>query len=251
MSDQSPVYAILGATGGIGSALARRLAGSGARLALAAKTESKLDDLASSLDAETHTAAFDATQPDAIVDFISDAAEKFGRLDGVANMIGSIIIKPADRTSDDEFEQTLRLNLWTAFGTVKGAAKVMRSTGGSVVLMSTAASLAGIANHEAIAAAKGGVAGLTRSAASTYASNNIRINAIAPGLVLTPGAEAITSNETAAKASAAMHALGRLGNPEDIAPLAALLLSKETEWITGQVIGADGGLSTLRTRVKV
>ncbi|MEO0482474.1 MAG: SDR family oxidoreductase [Planctomycetota bacterium] len=247
----SPVYLILGATGGIGSTLARRLAARGARLALAATTPEKLESLKDELPTETFSDAFDATEPAAVEAFAKSAKDHFGRLDGLANLVGSIVLKPAHTTSDEEFDRTLRLNLWTSFGATRAAAKTMRSSGGSVVLMSTAAAEAGIANHEAIAAAKAGVTGLGRSAASTYATNSIRFNVVAPGLVNTPGAEGITKNEMALKASAAMHALGRIGEPEDVAPLIDLLLSDDARWITGQVFGADGGLATLRTRVKV
>jgi 3-oxoacyl-[acyl-carrier protein] reductase len=250
MADPAPVL-ILGATGGIGSALATRLAGRGVPLALGGRDQSKLDALADRLSGDHMLHTLDATQPGEIVSFAEKAAEHFGSLGGIANCVGSIILKPADRTTDEEFEETLRLNLWSSFGAVRAAGKTMRSSGGSVVLFATAAARAGVPNHEAIAAAKGGVIGLATSAASTYATNNIRFNVIAPGLVDTPGASEITGNDMAKKASAAMHALGRIGQPEDITPLADLLLSDESSWTTGQVFGVDGGLATLRTRVKV
>jgi NAD(P)-dependent dehydrogenase (short-subunit alcohol dehydrogenase family) len=87
-----------------------------------------------------------------------------------------------------------------------------------------------------------------RSAASTYASNNLRCNAVAPGLVRTPLTERITSNESAARSSEAMHALGRLGEPGDVARMIAWLLDPAQDWITGQVFGVDGGLATTRAR---
>jgi len=108
--------------------------------------------------------------------------------------------------------------------------------------------MTGIANHEAIAAAKGGVIALTRSAAATYAAKGIRFNCICPGLVDTKMAGVVTRSEQGRKASEAMHALGRLGTPDDIAPMLALLLGDGGDWITGQVIGVDGGLSRVRPR---
>ncbi|MEL6499602.1 MAG: SDR family oxidoreductase [Planctomycetota bacterium] len=250
MADQHAI-GIIGATGGIGSALAKRLAEAGHPLALAARDQGKLDALAESIPGDHMTHVLDATQPSEIVEFGKTAADRFGGLAGLANCVGSIVIAPADRTTDEQFETTLRLNLWSAFGTVQAAAKTMRKTGGSVVLFATAAARAGLPNHEAIAAAKGGVIGLAQSAAATYATSNIRINVVAPGLVDTPGAAGIVGSDMARKASEAMHALGRIGTADDVAPLAALLLSDQSGWTTGQVFGVDGGLATLKTRVKV
>ncbi|MEN0021339.1 MAG: SDR family oxidoreductase [Planctomycetota bacterium] len=245
-------YAILGATGGIGREIATRLAGAGHRLAIAAQTPDKLDALKAELgDAAVHAKPFDATQPGEVESFIAESAETLGSLDGIVNAVGSVIVKPAHLTSDDEFEKTLRLSLWTSFGVTRAAAKTMRKSGGSVVLFATAAARAGLPSHEAIAAAKGGVIGLTQSAAATYATNGIRFNCIAPGLVETPGTTQLTENETARKASEAMHPTGRIGTPADIAPAALWLLDPANTWTTGQVIGIDGGLGTLRGRVKM
>jgi NAD(P)-dependent dehydrogenase (short-subunit alcohol dehydrogenase family) len=120
--------------------------------------------------------------------------------------------------------------------------------GGSVVLVSSAAARLGLANHEAIAAAKAGVIGLTLSAAATYAARGLRVNAVAPGLVRTPLTARITGSEAALKASTALHALGRIGEPEDVASAIAWLLDPAQSWVTGQVLGVDGGLATLRSR---
>ncbi len=124
----------------------------------------------------------------------------------------------------------------------------MMKSGGSLVLISSAAARVGLVNHEAIAAAKAGVEGLVRAAAASYARYGVRVNAVAPGLLRTPLTEMITSNEAAERASIAMHAIGRLGLPRDIASVVAWLLNPRNDWVTGQVLGIDGGLSTVRTR---
>ena len=235
-------YAVLGATGGVGSALARRLAGEGAEVWLAARGEGALDELAREIEGVGRPV--DARRFEEVESFLSEAAAE--GLDGVASCIGSVLIRPAHLTSEDQYEETLETNLRTAFATVRGAARVLDGPA-SVVLVSTAVVRMGVANHEAIAAAKGGVEGLVRSAAATYAGRELRFNAVAPGLVRTPATERITKNEQAADASRRMHALGRLGEPEDVAAAMAWLLSPATDWVTGQVLGVDGGLGSVRS----
>ncbi|MEX1279816.1 MAG: SDR family oxidoreductase, partial [Acidimicrobiia bacterium] len=131
---------------------------------------------------------------------------------------------------------------------VRAGAKAMFKTGGSIVVTSTAAVRTGLPNHEAIAAAKGGVEGLTRAAAATYATRGIRVNAVAPGLVQTPMTERLTASDASREASLAMHALGRLGKPDDIVSAMTWLLDPANDWVTGQVIGIDGGLGSVRPR---
>jgi NAD(P)-dependent dehydrogenase (short-subunit alcohol dehydrogenase family) len=249
-NDRSPsgeeVYVLLGGSGGIGSALSERLARRGARLLLGARDEDRLREVAAPLEAETYV--LDATRPDEVEACFERAVELYGRLDGAANLVGSILLKPAHLTSDEEWLATLGLNLSTAFHLVRSGAKRLRSGGGSLVLMSSAAASTGLPNHEAIAAAKAGVEGLMRSAASSYASAGIRVNAVAPGLVRTGLTGRITGNPAASKASEAMHPLGRLGEPEEVARVIDWLLGPEASWVTGQVIGVDGGLARVRPR---
>lgn len=126
--------------------------------------------------------------------------------------------------------------------------KVLRRSGRSIVLFASAAAEIGIPNHEAIAAAKGGVISIARSAAATYAAQEIRVNVISPGLVRTSLTKQIWSNPAAATASTEMHALGRLGESQDLVGVAVWLLDPSNSWITGQVIGVDGGLSSLLPR---
>ncbi|MCS6863986.1 MAG: SDR family oxidoreductase [Gemmataceae bacterium] len=249
----APAYVIVGASGGIGSELCTQLVKRfPCKLFLVARNTTKLEALKSRLQdlqpqAEILTQSLDATHSAMVDQAFAEAASKLGPLSGAANLCGSIVLKPAHLTSDQELADTLAINLLTAFYVLRAAVKNLPQ-GGSIVLASTVATKIGLANHEAIAAAKSGINGLVLSAAATYANRNIRVNAVAPGLVRTPLAERLTSNEATLKASTAMHPLGRIGEPADVATAMAWLLDPATTWITGQVISIDGGLSCVKAR---
>jgi NAD(P)-dependent dehydrogenase (short-subunit alcohol dehydrogenase family) len=127
---------------------------------------------------------------------------------------------------------------------------MQKGEGGSIVFVSSAAALNGMANHEAIAAAKAGVVGLSRSAAATYASRGIRVNCVAPGLVRSQMTEKMLSNSMTEEVSRSMHAVGRLGEPSDVASMIQWLLTPENSWVSGQVFSVDGGLSSLMPKMK-
>jgi len=248
-----PSYVVIGASGGIASALCKRLAKLPANILLVGRTEPKLVALAAELQSISASGQFvpfvaDATKSAEIDAAFAKAIELFGTIQGTTNLVGSIILKPAHLTTDAELEETLSLNTRSAFYTVRAAAKAMMTSGGSIVLASTVAASIGLTNHEAIATAKGAVNGLVLSAAATYAPRNICVNAVAPGLVKTALASKITSSELALKASTAMHPLGRVGEPDDVAACIAWLLDPATTWVTGQIIGIDGGLGSVRAK---
>ncbi|MDX1492814.1 MAG: SDR family oxidoreductase [Longimicrobiales bacterium] len=246
MSSQTRRYLIFGAYGGIGSTLCRSLAQEGAKLVVSGRDRAELETLAREIDAPSVVA--DAADFQDVARATDEAAEELGGLDGVVSCVGSVLLKPAHLTSEDDWADTVRTNLTSSFAIVRSATKALRgSGGGSVVLVSTAAASIGLPNHEAIAAAKGGVDALVRSAAATYGSAGIRVNAVSPGLVETPLTRRITGNEKALESSRAMHALGRIGAPEDVASAIRWLLSDAASWITGEVVGVDGGLGRVRS----
>ena len=247
MSRQEPTpgsFVILGASGGIGACVAAQLRHAGHSVLLASRGSDHFTQLAATLDCPA--VSLNATNLDSVERCFAEAVDRFGGVDGAVNCVGSVLLKPAHMTSESEWNETIATNLTSAFATVRAAAKTMRTAGGSVVLMSSAAGRVGLASHEAIAAAKAGVIGLAQSAAASYATRSLRFNVVAPGLVKTRLTKKIWQSERGAASSQAMHALGRLGEPEQVASLITWLLDPTNSWITGEVFSIDGGLANVR-----
>jgi NAD(P)-dependent dehydrogenase (short-subunit alcohol dehydrogenase family) len=247
-NENSPVTIIVGGAGGIGSAVARRMAARGGRVVVAGRNPERLEEVAAEINAQT--IPLDARDSAAVDAMMQSVLTSHGRVDGVVNCAGSILLKPAHLISDQEFADTIATNLTTAFNLVRAATRLImkQAGGGSIVLCSSVAARRGLVNHEAIAAAKAGVEGLALAAAASYARFGVRVNCVAPGLTRTELTRALTQNETVAKMSAALHPLGRIGEPAEVASAICWLLDREQSWVTGQVIGVDGGLGHIQAR---
>ncbi|MGB0715275.1 MAG: SDR family NAD(P)-dependent oxidoreductase [Phycisphaerae bacterium] len=243
-------YFIIGAVGGIGEALSDRLHDQGHIVIGTSRSEdaaASFGDGASRLGMSLDASDFKATT-EAVKEAASWAESMGAPLAGGINCAGSVMLKPAHLTSRAEFDAVMEANVATAFSLVRAITPVLRKQGGSIVLMSSAAATLGLSNHEGIAAAKGAVVGLTLSAAATYAAQGIRVNAVAPGLVDTPMTAGITGHAGMMEASRELHPLGRTGQVQDVVPCLQWLLSDESSWVTGQVIGVDGGLASTKAR---
>ena len=238
---------VYGGTGGIGAATARALRRRGYALHLAARDEGRLRSLASDLGETTFTAG-NVCDPDFFSRVTAEAGETVG---GLVYAVGTINLRPLAKLTVADAETDFRINALGAFLAIQAAARPLKAgageAGAGIVLFSTVAVAQGFAHHASVAMAKGAVEGLALSLAAEL-SPQVRVNVVAPSLTRTPLAAAITASETLASGIAAMHALQRLGTPEDIANLAAFLVSDEAGWITGQIIGVDGGRSALRTK---
>jgi NAD(P)-dependent dehydrogenase (short-subunit alcohol dehydrogenase family) len=237
---------IYGGSGGIGAATARALKARGYAVHLVGRDAGRLEAAARELEAG-FTAGDVADH--ALYAQATEAACAGGALAGLVYAVGTINLKPIARFNDADFLKDFSINALGAAKAIQAAAPALKQaedTAG-VVLFSTVAVAQGFAAHASVAMAKGAVEGLTLALAAELAPK-IRVNCIAPSLTRTPLARALTGNEAMAKAIAELHPMQRLGEPDDIAPLAALLVSAEASWITGQIIGVDGGRASLRTK---
>ncbi len=232
-------FIVVAASSTIGQATVAMLEEAGHRVFTTARDTSKISP----------DAVLDASSFDQVERIFQQAVEKMGTVDATICCAGSLLLKPAHLTSEKDYTEVITASLTTSFAVVRASAKIM-PTGGSVTLVSSAAAQEGLANHEAIAAAKAGVIGLTLSSAATYAPQGLRVNAVAPGLVETALTAGITKNELSRKYSLGMHALGRLGTPQDVARAITFLADPANSWITGQILAVDGGLSSVRPKPK-
>lgn len=235
---------IYGGSGGIGSATARLLHARGVELHLVGRDEDRLTAIARELGATS-------TQGDVNDSslFARAAQDAGAALDGLVYAVGTINLRSLGRLTEADFLNDFRVNALGAALAIQAALPALKKSEGraAVVLFSSVAALQGFSFHASISMAKGAVDGLTLSLAAELAPR-IRVNAIAPSLTRTRLGESLLSNEQMATAIAGLYALERLGTPEDVAALAAFLLSPEADWITGQTISVDGGRSTLRTK---
>ena len=233
-------HLIFGATGAIGSSLAQQLKKSGQDAHLVARHEDELKSLAENL-GFTFTVA-DVLE-DGFIDKIKSDTEDFN-ISGLAYCIGSIDLKPLKRVTESDLNQCMKLNLYSAIEAIKGFQDDLKKNHGSIVLFSSVAAQKGFTNHTIIASAKAAVEGLTVALAAEFAPN-IRVNCIAPSLTKSKIAQPMLKNPIVAEALAKAHPLKRVGEGKDSASIAKFLLSDESSWVTGQIIGVDGGRSRL------
>ena len=237
---------VYGATGAIGGAVARRLSDIGHKLHLVGRNADRLVPLAEDLGAGFTVA--DLADED-VFTRVTDQAAATEALDGLVYAVGTINLKPLAKLGPDDFRRDFEMNALWAARAVQAAVPALRKCEGSpgVVLFSSIAVAQGFTAHASISMAKGAVEGLTRALAAELAPK-IRVNCIAPSLVRSRLSASLTENEQLAKAIAGLHPLPRIGEPEDVAPLAAMLAGPDGSWITGEVFPIDGGRGRVRTK---
>ena len=226
---------IVGASSGIGHALAESLQAQGATLFTAGRTQPEGIQ-------STHM-TWDVTQ--------TPAAEALTQLPdtlhGIVYCPGTINLKPFQRLTPEDYRNDLEINVMGAVATIHACyAAIKKSKAGSIVLFSTVAAKLGMGMHSSVSVAKSAVEGLTKSLAAEFAPFNVRVNAVAPSLTDTPMAQFLLGDDNKRDAANKRHPLSRYGSPQDIAGMAAYLLSDQAVWITGQIIGVDGGMGSLK-----
>lgn len=237
---------ITGASGGIGRALARGLLAQGCRVAAVGRETSRLADV----QATVHIAA-DTTTPEGAALAIAACQEALGAAPTLlAHCVGSTLIAPLHRTRADAYRELMRVNLDSAVYMLQAWIAALQGAPGASVFASSVVARIGVANHEAIAAAKGGVEALVRSAAATYAAQGLRINAVAPGMTETPMTAGMLKIPATRDGAARQYPLGGLQTAGQVAEVMAWLLGDGAARLTGQVIAVDGGFTTVRPLVK-
>ncbi|CAN5459947.1 SDR family oxidoreductase [soil metagenome] len=244
----SRVALVTGASGGIGRALTARLRAGGHRVAAVGRHAASL----SSAPADARIVA-DTTTTEGAAAAMSACRELLGETPTLlAHCVGSTLIAPLHKTGAEQYRDLMRVNLDSAVFTLQAWIEARRAAGGggAAVLVSSVVARIGVANHEAIAAAKGGIEALTRSAAASYASSALRINAVAPGMTDTPMTAGMLRIDAMRDGAGRQYPLGGVQTAEQVADVMAWLLSDQAARITGQVIAVDGGFTTIRPLVK-
>ena len=231
---------ILGATGSIGSSLAKKIIDSGEEVHLIGRDNSSVSSLAGELNS-TYTVC-DVLEENFTDKILSDLGDT--QVNGLAFCVGSIDLKPLKLTKKSDFMQSFNLNLISATEIIRALADSLKKNKGSIVLFSTVAVQQGFPNHAIVSSAKGAIEGLTVSLAAEFAPN-VRVNCIAPSLTNSKISSNLLKNEKIAEGIAKMHPMKRLGEGSDSSSVAKFLLSNESSWITGQIIGVDGGRSSV------
>lgn len=237
---------VTGARGGIGGALVLRLRARGLRVAAVGRDLTAL----AVVPADAHIQA-DTTTPEGAAAALVACQEQLGEPPSfLAHAVGSTLIAPLHRTRAEQARDVLRINLESSLWILQAWISALNGLQGAAVFSSSVVARIGVANHEAIAAAKGGVEALVRSAAATYAAQGLRINAVAPGLTETPMTMGMLRLPAMREGAGKQYPLGGVQTVDDVAAVMDFLLSPESSRLTGQILAVDGGFTTVRPLVR-
>lgn len=245
MFDLSGMTALVtGASGGIGSAVARALAGQGARVALSGTREEALKGVQAEIGGETVILPANLSDAAAVDALVPQAVEAMGKLDILINNAGVTRDNLAMRMKDEEWSDVIRINLEAAFRLARAALKpMMRARHGRIISVTSVVGATGNPGQANYAASKAGLVGMSKALAQEVASRGITVNCIAPGFIASPMTDALPDAQK--EALLGRIPLGKLGEGADVAAAAVYLASREAQYVTGQTIHVNGGMAMI------
>ncbi len=245
MFDLSGMTALVtGASGGIGSAVAKALAGQGARLALSGSNASKLEAFRAELGGDHVALTCDLSDAAAVDALVPRAVEALGKIDILVNNAGVTRDNLAMRMKDEEWSDVIRINLEGAFRLARAALKpMMRARHGRIISVTSVVGATGNSGQANYAASKAGLVGMSKALAQEVASRGITVNCIAPGFIASPMTDVLPDAQK--EALLTKIPVGKLGEGSDIGAAAVYLASREAGYVTGQTLHVNGGMAML------
>ncbi len=235
---------VTGASGGIGSAIAKALAGQGARLALSGTREDALKAVAAEIGGDVAILPCNLGDAEAVDGLISRAVEALGQIDILVNNAGVTRDNLIMRMKDEEWDDVIRINLEAAFRLIRAATKpMMKARFGRIITITSVVGATGNPGQSNYAASKGGLTAMSKALAQELASRNITVNCVAPGFITSPMTDVLPDAQK--EALTARIPAGRLGDGVDIGAAVAYLASREAGYVTGQTVHVNGGMAML------
>ncbi len=235
---------VTGASGGIGSEIAKALAAQGARLAVSGSNAAKLDAFLATLGGDHVALPCDLSDGAAVDALVPQAVEKLGRLDILVNNAGVTRDNLAMRMKDEEWDSVIRVNLEAAFRLMRAAAKpMMKARFGRMISVTSIVGVTGNPGQANYAASKAGLIGMSKSMAQELASRGITVNCVAPGFITSPMTDALPEAQKTALTTKIP--AGRLGEGADIGAAIVYLASREAGYVTGQTVHVNGGMAMI------
>ena len=235
---------VTGASGGIGSAIARRLHEAGAAVALSGTRQDALDALAAELGEQTHVVPANLSDADAVASLPGNAEAALGSVDILVNNAGLTRDNLAMRMKDEDWDIVLAVNLTASFRLARGVLRgMMKNRWGRIINITSVVGATGNPGQANYAASKAGTTGMTKALAQEVASRGVTVNCIAPGFIETAMTAALNEQQT--EAISGRIPAGRLGVPDDIAAGALYLASDEAGYVTGQTLHINGGMAMI------
>jgi 3-oxoacyl-[acyl-carrier protein] reductase len=235
---------VTGASGGIGSAIAKALAGQGARVALSGTREDALKAVASEIGGDVAILPCNLGDGAAVDGLIPRAVEALGQLDILVNNAGVTRDNLVMRMKDEEWDDVIRINLEAAFRLIRAATKpMMKARFGRIITITSVVGATGNPGQANYAASKGGLTAMSKALAQELASRSITVNCVAPGFIMSPMTDVLPDAQK--DALTARIPLGRLGDGDDIGAAVAYLASREAGYVTGQTVHVNGGMAML------